>query len=326
MTIDNAFYQRIIETCFPDIQVSHIQFLGGGTCRVFAVNQTLIFRFPHGGGSVVSDGLVEDEGAFLWHEKSVYDSIASQLPLPVPRYRYFSAGCAEFPYPVAGYDRIPGRSLSACSLTPQEIKRAAGQIGHFLSALHAIPLSALPTELQPPSPPIMGGSNAPNLFRQVEARAFPLLSPAEQAWTSRLFQETNSDHTLWEITPVFTHGDFDGSNILYDESQGMISGIIDFEEAGQKGDAAGDFCALLAGFGREFLEASLAAYTHDVSSAMRRRIEHLAKRILFIELLYGIQVNDRRFIDNAMQRLHRAQNDIDPIGDWLDVSTSETRE
>ena len=69
MTIDNAFYQRIIETCFPDIQVLHIQFLGGGTCRVFAVNQTLIFRFPHGGGSVVSDGLVEDEGVFLWHEK-----------------------------------------------------------------------------------------------------------------------------------------------------------------------------------------------------------------------------------------------------------------
>ena len=215
--------------------------------------------------------------------------------------------------------------MSAFSLSPQERGRAAGQIGHFLSALHAIPLSALPTELQPPSPPIVGRSNARNLFRQVKARAFPLLSPAEQAWTSRLFQETTSDHALWEFTPAFTHGDFDGSNILYDESRGIISGIIDFEEAGQKGDAAGDFCALLAGFGREFLEDTLAAYTHDVSSAMRRRIELLAKRILFIELLYGIQVNDRRFIDNALQRLHRAQNDIDPIGDWLDVSTSETR-
>ena len=117
----------------------------------------------------------------------------------------------------------------------------ASQIGEFLSELHAIPLSALPAELQPPSPSILGRSNARSLFRQVEAQAFPLLSPEEQAWTSRLFQEMNSDHTLWELTPVFTHGDFDASNILYDESRGAVSGVIDFEEAGQNGDPAVDF-------------------------------------------------------------------------------------
>ncbi|MDE2841729.1 MAG: phosphotransferase [Chloroflexota bacterium] len=325
MSVNVGFYKGIIETCFPDLRVTHIRFVGGGTCRVFAVNHALIFRFPHGDGSVAGENPSEAEGAFLFHEKRVYAALAPLLPLPIPRYRYFSTGCAQFPYPVAGYEKLPGRSLSACQLNSQELAGVARQIGEFLSALHAIPLTVLPAELQPPSPASLGRSNARSLFREVEARAFPLLNAAEQAWTSRLFQELYSNHTLWKLTPVFTHGDFDGSNILYAASQGIVSGIIDFEEAGQNGDPAADFCALLAGFGTAFLEAVLAAYTLDVSAAMRRRIDLHAKRILFIELLYGIQTNDRRFIDNARQRLHRARHDLDPIGDWLDVSTSETR-
>ena len=326
MSVDLVFYRNIIETCFPDVRVAHISFIGGGTCRVFAVNHALIFRFPHGGGSVTGEHPSADDGAFLFHEKRVYATLAPLLPLPIPHYRYFSTGCAQFPYPVAGYEKLPGRSLSGCALSPQELQGAAGQIGAFLSALHAAPLDALPAQLQPSDPSIQGKANARSLFRQVKAQAFPLLSREEQAWTSNLFQEMSDDHTLWHLAPVLTHGDFDGSNILYDESRGVVSAVIDFEEAGQNGDPAVDFCALLAGFGKEFLEAALAAYTLDVSAAMRRRIDLIAKRILFIELLYGIQVNDRRFIDNALQRLHRARHDIDPIGDWLNVSTSETRE
>ncbi len=343
MSVDCSYYKRLIETCFPDIEVADIRFIGGGTCRVFAVNHALVFRFPHGesgpigredsdeDGNVAEDSPfdgsnpVEEIGAFLWHEKRVYETLAPLLPLPIPQFSYFSAGCAQFPYPIAGYEMLPGRSLSECVLSEREGHHAAAQIGEFLSALHTVPLAALPAELRPPPPALSGNSSARKLFRQIEAHAFPFLSPAERAWTSRLFQEMNDDRSLWELTPVFTHGDFDGSNILYDPAQGAVSAIIDFEEAGQKGDPAVDFCALLAGFGREFLEAALAAYTHEVSEAMRRRIDLLAKRILFIELLYGIQVDDRRFIDNALRRLHRARHDIDPIGDWLDVSTSETR-
>lgn len=325
MSVDLDFYKSIVETCFPSVRVSDMQFLGGGTCRVFVVNDSLIFRFPHGGGSVASEPCSDDEGAFLFHEKRVYATLGPLLPLPIPRYRYFSTGCAQFPYPIAGYEKLPGRSLSATRLASHEIPDVARQIGEFLTALHSVPLSALPAALQPPAPASLGRSNVRSLFRQVKAQAFPLLSPEDQAWTSRLFQELNNDHTLWDLTPVFTHGDFDGSNILYDASQGIVSGIIDFEEAGQNGDAAADFCALLAGFGTAFLEDVLRAYTLDVSTAMRRRIDLHAKRILFIEMLYGIQTNDRRFIDNARQRLHRARHDIDPIGDWLDVSTSATR-
>ena len=325
MSVDVDFYKSIVETCFPSVRVANMQFLGGGTCRVFVVNDALIFRFPHGGGSVDGGSAPEDEGAFLYHERDVYAAVAPLLPLPIPRIRYFSAGCDSFPYPVAGYDKLPGRSLSACALTSTESQRAAAQIGEFLSALHRVPYSVLPGGQEPPSPSDVGRANARSLFQRVQAEAFPLLSRDEQAWTSALFEETISDHTLWENTTVFTHGDFDGSNILYDEARGAVSGVIDFEEAGQKGDPAIDFCALLAGFGTEFLEAALAAYTHTVTTAMRRRIHLHAKRILFIEMLYGIQTDDRRFIVNARQRLHRARHGLDPIGDWLDVSTSATR-
>ncbi len=320
MPVDTRLYQRILETCFPELAVSRIRFLGGGSCRVFIVNESLIFRFPHGDG-----GAIPEDGAFLHHEKRVYDTIAPLLPLPIPCYRYFSAGCALFPYPVAGYALLPGRSLSACALPRQEALRAAAQIGAFLSALHGISLAALPAALQPPSPTRMGRAAARSLFHDVQALAFPLLDAAEQAWTTELFQKSDDAYGQEDIAPVFTHGDFDGSNILYDAAAGAVSGIIDFEEAGQKGDPAIDFCALLGGFGKDFLAAALGAYTHHVSAVMRRRIDLLAKRILFIELLYGIQVDDPRFINNARRRLHRARRDADPIGDWLDVSTSETR-
>jgi len=44
---DLALYRRIVQQCFPALEVSNIQFVGGGTFRVFEVNAELIFRFPH---------------------------------------------------------------------------------------------------------------------------------------------------------------------------------------------------------------------------------------------------------------------------------------
>lgn len=116
--MDPRWYARVIESCFPGLSVGAIRFLGGGSSRVFLVNDELVFRYPHGPG--LDDDL--------------------RLPLPVPRCTHFTEGCAEFRHPVAGRRQIRGICLEHLQVT-QPVSLAA-QLGGFLSALHGLPLPA----------------------------------------------------------------------------------------------------------------------------------------------------------------------------------------
>jgi len=312
--MDLQRYQQCIETCFPELTVRQLEFFGGGSCRVFLANGSLIFRFPHGG-----------DGRMLYREHQVYRFLAAHLSLPIPQYTYFSEGCEHFPYPVAGYHRLPGSSLSHCQLAPAQLRQVASQLGRFLSELHGIPLAAAPPGLFAPYDTRLQRARLRELYLRIRHAALPLLTREEQAWTEQLFQGFLNDFRLWEVTPVLVHGDFDSSNVLYDEATGVITGVIDFEEA-RPWDPATDFCALLAGFGSDFLEAVLAAYAHPIILPLRRRIALLAQCILFSELVYGVEVNDARFVENGRARLRRAMRGEEPIGDWLPLSTSATRE
>ena len=106
--------------------------------------------------------------------------------------------------------------------------------------------------------------------------------------------------------------------------RGAVSGVIDFEDTGP-GDPVYDFCALAAEFGTTFVHDMLSTYRLPRDDWFDRRLAFHSRRVLFHELLYGIEYGAPECTDHAKERLCRAMASQEPIGGWLVGSTSETR-
>jgi aminoglycoside 2''-phosphotransferase len=318
--MDLQRYRQVLEQCFPELTVTSIKFVGGGTFRVFEVNgdracgRGLVFRFPHGGAG----------GNLLRREQRLCNVLGPLLPLPIPHYEYFSEGCPLFNQPVGGYSKLNGVPLQECTFDQSTLRQVATQLGGFLSALHSTPPEAVQgVGLPSVNPPRLRESQHA-LYARVQRYAFPLMSTEERRWTQGLFELFLADTANWQFRPVLVHGDFDSSNILCDPDSGRVVGIIDFEEACPS-DPALDFCVLKAEYGSGFLQDLLEAYHRLLDECFIQRVRFHSRRILFHEMLYGIRENAQPFVDHGLARLRRAMTGLEPIGGWLAASTSETR-
>ncbi len=313
--MDIDFYKGVIEECFPQVRVSDIRFLGGGSCRVFEVNNELIFRFPH--GSNVEEAIRK--------EKRLYDQLYRAFSFTIPHYEYFSNDCASLNKPVAGYKKIGGIELSQCRLSNSQLKKLSSQIAKLLSQIHSFPVEkAMDLGFPYFSPSSQRANFSRSYNDEVKDKLFPMLTTQGQDWVRELFEEFLSNDRNFDFEPVLTHGDFDSSNILYDQEREEISGIIDFEDAVIE-DPTRDLCVLVDEFGKEFVQDILADYEGVVDDGLQRRISFRSKQVVFIEIFYGLEFNEPEFTENGLKRLRRAMNDSDIIGGWLQKSTSETR-
>jgi aminoglycoside 2''-phosphotransferase len=293
--------------------VSTIRFLGGGSHRVFEISGFLIFKFPHG-----------SDGNFLTSEKHVCDRLKLSFSLPIPDYRYFSEGIPEFPRPIAGYQKLPGVVLEAYPLERPEQKIIAPQVARFLTELNSVHLDSELVQILGPFSHESCRLKLREFYENVRDKALLILSQHDQDWTHDLFEEYLNDEANWQFKPVLIHGDFDSSNLLYHPCRGRIVGVIDFEEAAI-GDPALDFCSLLAEFGHDFVEEVLRNYAAPIDDTFRNRVIFHSKRIVFHEILYGMEYDDDDFLKHGMERLQRAIQGDDIIGGWLAKSTSKTR-
>lgn len=293
--------------------MSTIRFLGGGSHRVFEISGFLIFKFPHG-----------SDGNLLVTEKRLCDRLKSSFSLPIPGYRYYSDGIPSFPRPIAGYQKLPGVVLEAYPLERPEHRVLAPQIARFLTELHALSLDPALREILGSFDPEKHRSKIQGFYQDVRNVVFPRLSPEEQDWARRIFEEFLSEESVWRFEPTLIHGDLDSSNILYHPCRARIVGIIDFEES-CIGDPACDLCGLLAEYGRDFLEEVLSNYGGRRDGTFHDRVLFHCRRIIFHELLYGIEYGDDDFLKHGIERLRRAMAGEDVVGGWLAKSTSRTR-
>jgi aminoglycoside 2''-phosphotransferase len=284
-------YKKILEHCF-NIKVFEISYVGGGSHRVFHVNNEYIFRFTH---NVPLN--------FLKREKEVLTFLHNRVSIPVPQYKYYCETCPSLKGAAGGYPKLQGEPLQDVSIeNPQKI---AHHMGRVLSELHAVEYPELFDYQKVLQSPI-------TFYHTIQKYVFPVLTQKEQKWTHTLFKSYIS--TSWDFKPVFVHGDCDSSNILYNPDTG-ISGLIDFEDAGI-GDPAWDFCALHAEYGNTFLKNMISTYEPQ-DATLIKRIQFHARRIIFHEIVYGVQYNHPEYTKNGLIRLKKAVNNCDKTGAWL---------
>ena len=272
---------RRIREVYPDLQIAAVRPITAGQYNdVVVADERWIFRFPR-----FSEGVqnLEIETAIL---RAIRGAITLAIPNPV---------CTAFEPRVpgkafAGYRMIPGEPLWRETLARIDdeatLDRLSGQLGGFLNELHRIPAGDL-LGLGLPLPDL--SSVWTDLLARIKAKLLPLMAPESRRQVTAHFETFLRGAANLAPAPVLIHGDFGGSNILFDRKCGAVTGVIDFGSC-HLGDPALDLAAL-ATYGEPFLRRVLSVY--PMPQTALARIRFYLGTFALQEALYGVEHDDR---------------------------------
>jgi aminoglycoside phosphotransferase (APT) family kinase protein len=227
IVVDPPLARALIAEQFPGLAPARLEPLGAGWDNTaFLVNGTHVFRFPR---RKIAATLIETEARIL-------PAIAPRLPLPIPQPTLVGRADARYPWPFAGYSRIPGRPASAAALDESQRADAAEPIARFLAALHAITapeaqrLGALPDTIGRLDAVKRAGKTRDRLHELVRSGTLEDIRP----WLDLL----DSIPTRTPLATALVHGDLYADHILLDD-HARPSGVIDWGDV-HAGDPAID--------------------------------------------------------------------------------------
>ncbi|HPH97797.1 MAG TPA: phosphotransferase [Anaerolineaceae bacterium] len=281
-------YLNLIAQHYPElvIEQSRLHTTEGQFNDIVLINESLLFRFPR--SAEVAGGYAP--------QAALLDFLAKRLPLPIPEILYTHLEAVDWREKFLGYRLIQGKPLFRQELQAIEdelaLRQMAGQLAGFLRALHQIPPASLPAAL-----PVQDEAGFwEDFFRGVRRDLFPHMRPDARREVDAYFERYDSQPELNRFQPALRHGDFGGSNILYDPQTLRISGIIDFESLGV-GDPAADAAGLMT-YGEAFFEMCVEAYP-ELGDMRARALFHRGTFALQ-EAWYGFQMGDEEAFQSGM--------------------------
>ena len=120
-----------------------------------------------------------------------------------------------------------------------------------------------------------------------------------RARIARSFEEFLDDARNFEYEPALRHGDFGGSNILFDPASWSLTGVIDWSSAGL-GDPAVDVAGLISSnsYGEPFLRLCYEVYPEIESMLDRARF--YASTFALQEALHGVEAGDEAALTRGL--------------------------
>ncbi len=281
-------YLKHIHEAVPSLEVhtAHLHTRDGQFNDIMIVNDELIFRFPR----------TTHEAKILIHEVTVLGKIQNATTLPVPNPIYVQTGREVANENFMGYRMIPGEPLLRTVMhTIQDdaaLDRMAAQLVKFMQELHSIssekiglslPLSDTRDEWQ-------------TMYQQFRDKLFPFMRPDVREEVAHNFETFLDNPRHFSYTPVLRHGDFGGSNILYDPQTQEITGVIDFSFSGH-GDPALDVAAISTS-GDAFFQRIRKAYP-GIDDQLER-VTFYKSTYALQEALYGLRDDDKESFESGI--------------------------
>jgi aminoglycoside 2''-phosphotransferase len=283
-----TIYSQTIKETYPnlDIHSARLYTSEGQFNDILYINDDLLFRFPR-----YQEGISD----FL-QEIEVLQRLQGHVSLPIPNPIYVRAETRRVGSVFMGYEMLAGRPLFRETLNvitdKATLESFAQQLATFLDGLHHLSPAELSLDL--PAPDTLAESKS--LFSDIEKHLFPFMRRNARNSVTRHFDDYFNDPGLREFQPSIIHGDFGGSNILFDSD--TITGIIDFSFAGLN-DPARDIAAVST-YGDEFFSRICTHYP-DIYSLLPRANFYRGTFALY-EALHGFRNNDKEAFASGMEQ------------------------
>jgi aminoglycoside phosphotransferase (APT) family kinase protein len=267
--LDADVVRVLLREQFPHLADEPIAYLAEGyDHQMYEVGEWL-FRFPKRAEVV----------PWFVREVAALPVIEPVIGVPVPHFDHIGERSDAFPYPFAGYRRLPG--ISAADVECVDIPHLARALGDALARLHAIDPALIPLASEPDEPPTWG-------FRWDDAVLTVL--PIEVRDEAAAFLRNEVERPPFEGAACIVHSDLLPEHVLIDES-GRLSGLIDFADL-CVGDPTGDFVGLLDIGGRELVDETLANYDAELDGHFRDRLEWRLRAYYLHELIKAFSDGD----------------------------------
>jgi aminoglycoside 2''-phosphotransferase len=281
--VDHTISQlQQIREVYPDLTVKleALQLTHGQFNDVLLVDGALVFRFPR---SARAATILQAEAALL-------QALQRRLPLKIPDPTYIGVDRQSGQLAFMGYRLIPGvplkREAVAAIQNASSLQRLAVQLADFLRDLHSVPVDELKMTL-----PVHDGRDAwEHMYDRLQAEVFGCMRSEARVTVARRFESFLAEPSHFAYHPVLRHGDFGGSNILYDVTVREISGVIDFGFAGL-GDPAVDLAAL-SWYGEAFLDQIFTAYPDLAAPEVQARARFYRSTHALQQALWALETGD----------------------------------
>ena len=284
----NPAYLRAIKEACPNLDVSsaRLHATEGQFNDILFINDDLIFRFPRYEESIHN---------FL-REIELLQNLQGHLSLPIPDPIYFSPGTRSVGTVFMGYTMLAGKPMFREVLNAiterSTLDTFARQLANFLHGLHTLSPAALGLDM-----PVKDQfAEYKIFFSNIQECLFTFMRPDARNSIADHFERYFNDTSLHGFEPAIIHGDFGGSNILFDENR--ITGIIDFGFSALS-DPARDI-ASVSTFGDSFF-GRICGYYPDIESLLGRAKFYRGTYALY-EALHGFRNNDRKAFESGMEQ------------------------
>lgn len=293
---DESTYLATIRTAYPQLPITSARlhnFADGQFNAILFVNEaadseTLVFRFPR----------VEAALCDLPAEIYLLTGLQGHTTLPVPNPIFVSPELTIMGKAFMGYPMLPGAPLweaTVHAMTDEAtLDHLAWQLALFLKELHSLDTEAigLPIPVDDPQQSWLA------MYQAFQTHLFPHMRRDACAWVTANFDGFLNDATNFTYQPALCHTDFGGSNILFDEATGTVTGVIDWAGA-TLGDPAIDVAAIL-NMGEGFF--ARMAKTYPAMAAMRPRTHFFRSTYILQEALNALHDGDRPLFAAAIAR------------------------
>jgi aminoglycoside phosphotransferase (APT) family kinase protein len=278
VTVEEA--ERLVDAQFSPLAPCRAELIGEGW------DNTVYVVTPRGAGDGGDDAPTGDRWVFRFPrrqiavplievEARILPAIAPRLPLPIPTPRWIGRPTQEYPWPFVGYRWLTGRTADRADLSTEARAAAAGAIGSFLAALHAID----PSPLDAPGDTLARADLAarrPQLLERLDGLVARGIVDDASPW--RRLVETIAPRRPRSVCLV--HGDLYGRHLLVDDA-GAPSGVIDWGDV-HVGDPAVDL-AIAWGF---LPPAARGAFRDAYAAGGRRAIDEATWQLARLRALW----------------------------------------
>ncbi len=211
MDIPSAYLDRI-QAILPELVITSAHFNQDGMINdVVTLNEQFMARFP-------KDAYAKER---LVIESCILELMRAEVEMPVPRFEFQAE------------DVVMYRMLVGDPLTREVLLRLdeavqdclAEQLARFLTQMHEIPRKVVEQCAIGVSEAVRSLEHWSTMFADVQQELFPFLWAHQKTWVQQLFAPVLHRQISFDYEPVLTHGDLGVYHILYDPTQGRITGI-----------------------------------------------------------------------------------------------------
>lgn len=273
---------HLVEERFPEFAPAHAERFGEGwDSEALLVNSDWVFLFPK------RQEVVEPFRRGLGLTRLV----AEVSPVPVPDFRFVGEPGPEFPYPFAGYRRLPGVPAGGIRPERRHWPALAAALGEMLGAVHSLDPAPFGEHEPPGEIPRLPDS----LARAVRESLGEDVDPSLEA----LLRGEFGPLSPCPLPAVPIHDDLLADHVLIDAEGRRITGVIDWMDM-CLGDPAADLVGLFLWLGETFVKQVLDRYSRPIDPGVLDRVRHRARICALGE--YGWTLHPASFADPAPAR------------------------